>query len=60
MAAPPRAPRAHPHAPLLQYCGNAEVPYTAIKCGACCSELPPLKAEQLEALEAELDDGGRW
>jgi hypothetical protein len=38
---------------IPQFCGNLDVPYSAIKCGACCSELPPLKAAELEQLEGD-------
>ncbi|KAI7835797.1 hypothetical protein COHA_010316 [Chlorella ohadii] len=40
------------------FCGHSPLPYTAIKCSACCSELPPLPSETLVDLqqkEAEMN-----
>ena len=34
----------------------AQVPYTAIKCSACCSELPPLSADVLDELVDDEDE----
>ena len=33
-----------------------QVPYTAIKCSACCSELPPLSADVLDELADDEDE----